>query len=580
MQVQNNTQTSDSASLGSQPMSTVPSMASAALDRKPLLTEQNNQVSKDLADVQSPADFSEKDSKVKLKKNKVLLGKKQIPTFLGLLILFAALISGVLLFGQGTGVFAPRATPQTTPKNIRISNVTDRTFTISFYTDESTAAFVKYGSEAKSLDKQASDDRDQLSGVVKDYRLHHITVRSLDAGKDYFYVLGTGSSTFDNDGQPYNITTAVKQNQSPPNNQTVYGNVLDANGSPAEGAIVYLYGDGIGTLSSLVKSSGSWGIALANAFNLDKSAYATLSDESQIEIKVQGIEPSLISSVKASIAAAQPIANLVLGQNEPAPELSSGVDVSDKEELLADAGTATGSASDSSLMAESTLSGNLTVKESSLSGGLENLLAADSASETSSIEPEVLDLNELDEAQPASAATITTTQPQIKATLPANTIVRVVIHSDTQIDETMQTDADGNILLDVASLGKNLEPGEHTASYTYIDPITGKEVTKTYSFTVDPTATSRQIAAALTPTPTTSVPYGSGNPYVPTVTATPTASITPLVSTNSTTVSTESGQYNSGSVGTTIALLVSGLFFVAAGLWSYFLANPFSQKKV
>jgi hypothetical protein len=100
-----------------------------------------------------------------------MAGKKQIPTILGLLILFVALISGVLLFGQGTGVFAPRATPQTTPKNIRISNLTDKSFTVSFYTDESTVAFIKYGEEAKTLNKQASDDRDQLSGVVKDYRL-------------------------------------------------------------------------------------------------------------------------------------------------------------------------------------------------------------------------------------------------------------------------------------------------------------------------------------------------------------------------------------------------------------------------
>jgi hypothetical protein len=47
-----------------------------------------------------------------------------------------------------------------------------------------------------------------------------------------------------------------------------------------------------------------------------------------------------------------------------------------------------------------------------------------------------LDLNQIDDSQPASVTTVTTTQPQIKATLPANTMVRVVIHSDTQIDET------------------------------------------------------------------------------------------------------------------------------------------------
>ena len=525
-----------------------------------------------VAPVPAPADFREEASKVKLKPSRGAVGKKQIPTILGLLILFVALISGVLLFSQGTGVFAPRATPQTTPKNIRISNVTDKTFTISFYTDESTIAFVKYGEDEKSLTKQASDDRDQLSGVVKDYRLHHITVRGLEPGRDYYYVLGTGSSTFDNEGQPYTLSTAFKQAQSPPNNQTVYGNVLTADDSSAEGAIAYVYSDGMGTLSSLVKSSGSWGISLANAFSLDKNTYATLSDDSQIEIKIQGIEPNLISSVKTTIASAQPVANLILGQNELASSSATESDLSsdglDKAALLADSQADT---------EESTSGSALNLEASGSSGALQNLLSTEATeSGVALAEPETLNLSELEEAQPAAATVITTTQPQIKATLPANTMIRVVVHSDTKIDETVQTDADGNLILDVASLGKNLEPGEHSATYSYIDPITGQEVTKTYNFTVAPQATPRQLAAA--PTPTVSVPYGSGNPYVPTITATPTATVTPLVSTDSTTVATTSGQYNAGSVGTTIALLLGGVFFILAGAWSYFLANSFELK--
>lgn len=578
MQVQTNTQTSTTSS---QTNLAPPSV----LDEKLSTNVPSSQTSQTQSAALVQDNFSEKDAKVKLKKTKSLVTKKQIPTVLGLLILFIALISGVLLFGKGTGVFAPRATPQTTPKNIRVSNVTDKTFTISFYTDESTIAFVKYGESEKSLDKQASDDRDQLSGMVRDYRLHHITVRSLEPGKNYFYVLGTGSSSFDNEGQPYTIITAAKPNQSPTNNQTVYGNVLNADGSSAEGAIVYVYGDQMGTLSNLIKSSGSWGISLANAFSLDKSIYATLTDDSSIEIKIQGIEPDLFSSIKTTIAAAQPLANLTLGQNEASAGSSlandaAGSDMLNKEELLADTTVATDSTT--SVLTESTSSGALDSEESSSSSVLQNLLVSEeSSSEAELIDSEILNLNELNETQEASSTTITTTQPQIKATLPANTIVRVVIHSDTQIDETVQTDADGNLLLDVASLGQNLEPGDHTASYTYIDPITGKEVTKTYNFTVDPTADSRQLAAAATPAPTASIPYGSGNPYVPTITAIPTIipTITTIpVSTNSTTVATTSGQYSAGSIGTTIALLFGGLFFILAGVWSYFLANSFEQK--
>ncbi len=502
--------------------------------------------------------------------------KKQIPTVLGLLILFAALISGVLLFGQGTGVFAPRATPETTPQNIQISNVTDKTFTISFYTSENTIAFVKYGEDANALNKQASDDRDQLSGVVKNYYLHHITVRSLNPAKTYYYVLGTGSNTFDNEGQPYSIKTAAKPNQSPINNQTIYGNVLKSDATPAEGAVVYLYSEGMGALSTLVKSSGSWGISLANAFNFEKTAYAVLTDGSLLDIKVQGVEPDSVATWQNTIALAAPVPDITLGQSEVAgtsgqvsPEPTIEVD---KEELLA--GNASSSPELEFNASSSTLSSRISAIEQP---------------EIMEEQIESLDLGSISEASEASATTIQTTQPQIKAVLPANTMVRIVVHSDTQIDETVQTDENGNFVLDVASLGQNLEPGEHSATYTYIDPITGEEVTKTYNFTVDPKATPRQIAAiSATPTPTPtpkpsaipSIPYGSGNPYSPPVTITPASStVSASISSGSAIVATDSGQYRSGSVGTTITLLVGGLFFVLTGIWSYSLAGAFDGRK-
>lgn len=550
------------------------------------------------------ASFSEKDLKMRLGKVKRPKSKAQIPTILGLLILFVALISGVLLFGQGTGVFAPRATAETTPKNIRISNVTDKTFTISFYTEESTIAFVKYGEEGGSLSKQASDDRDQLSGVVKDYHLHHITLRGLSPSKNYSYVLGTGSSTFDDEGKPYSLSTAVKPSQSPSNSQTVYGNVTKNDKSPAEGSVVYIYSEGMGALSSLVKSSGSWGISLSNAFNIEKSNYATLTDESILDVKVQGAELDLLSNLQTTIAAAQPVVDMVLSRSGEAMGSTKSASSSastagdlptvDKDELLADIDT-----SSSAILPESTESSEASSSSDeplsllTASNSAESAESSAAASSLATAEPEVLDLSTLDETKEASATTITTTQPVIKATLPANTMVRVVIHSDTAIDETVQTDANGEMVLDVASLGQNLEPGEHTASYTYIDPVSGKEVTKTYNFTVDPKA-PRQLAAAVTPkatatptpsptkspTPVPSIPYGSGNPYSPSISVSPTLSASPssAVSTRSAIVSTTSGQYNSGSVGTTIALLLGGLFFVLAGVWSYFLATSFEVK--
>ena len=514
------------------------------------------------------------------KKIKNPSAKKQIPTILGLLILIFSLGAGVLLFGNGTGVFAPRANAESTPKNIRVSNVTDKTFTVSFYTDEETIAFVKYGKKGEKLTEQTADDRDQLSGIVKAYRLHHITVRGLDAGSDYEYILGTGSDNFDNAGENYSIKTAVKPGTSPQNNQTIYGNIVMADQTPAEGAIVYLYHENMGTMSTLVKSSGTWGLSLSNAFSSDGSNYANLTDESKIQIKLQGIEPSMITNWQTTVAEAQPVQELILGAENAALEVEEEVDSEysdfvNKEELLASESATTNSSSSGS--AEINLPNSTDtsmIEESSSSGALGGLLEEELVAT-----PVVLDLSTVEEDQEASATTVTTTQPVIKTTLPANTTVRVEIHSDTQIDQTLQTDENGELIVDVSSLGQDLEPGEHTASYTYIDPITGEEVTKTYNFTVDPVASTGTggLLAAATTTPT--IPYGSGNPYVPTttpstiLTATPTA----IFTATPTAVASTSAQYEAGSVGTTLMLLIVGFFFVGAGLWSYFLAHQFED---
>lgn len=533
---------------------------------------------------------------------------KQIPTILGLLILIGSLTAGILLFGNGTGVFAPRATPETTPKNVLVSNVTDKSFTVSFYTDEETPGFIEYGDAPANLKQQSSDDRDQLSGVVKSYRLHHVTVRGLQPGTQYYYKLGTGTNTFDQDGQAYVVKTAAKPTLSPTSNQTIYGVVNLGDGTAANGSVVYLYNEKMGVLSALVKESGSFGISLSTAFTPDGAAYAQLLDTDTLQIKVQGIEPSQNLTTQVKIAEAQPVPTLVFGQNATTSANVSPADV-DKEALLASESSASADASAATTIgepiAESSASANssssATVSPSQLAD-----TAAPIASVSSAITPtvsptpaQVVDLTKAQTSQPASAITVNTTQPQVKAVLPANTMVKITIHSEAVIEQTVQTNEKGEVVLDVASLGKNLEPGEHTATYTYIDPTTGQEVTKTYNFTVAGSSgsqTTQQIAAVITatptptkkltptptPTPTSAVPYGSGNPYLPSPTAsasTTAATIKPTKeSTRSAIVATDSGQYNSGSVGTTFVLLMAALFFIGTGIWSFYLAGKFEGK--
>lgn len=516
--------------------------------------------------------------------------QKQIPTLLGLGVLVVALVAGLLFFGDGTGVFAPRATPQTTPKNIRVTNVTDKAFTISFYTDEATPGFVKYGDSAGSLKNQMGDDRDQLSGVVSPYSLHHITVRGLEAGTTYHYVLGTGSSsTFDDGGSAFQVKTASKVSSPPPASRTIYGSISNSGGTPAEGSIVYFTSPGLGDLSSLVRSSGSWAISLASARTADGTSYANINDDTSFSIMAQGSTLSQTSSFNSTVATAQPMQDLVLGQ-----QATPGDDLATNEQGNSNSNVGKATADNASVdpeMVDSKVQENSAggvvnetpqlldlPEEAQVTGGGLNDLVKDGSSVESTASAS-FDLA-TQQATTPSEKVVTTSKPLIMGKVPAGVQLTISIHSDTQIEETVISDAQGNFILDLADLDQELEPGNHTVTYSYIDPDTGETVEATYDFVVEDTS------GLLAQAETSDTPYGSGNPYSPTSTPTPTlvatqsaATSSADTSTRSAVVSTGSSVLETGSVGTTMALVLGGLFFIFTGAWSWWLAGEVGSRE-
>jgi hypothetical protein len=529
--------------------------------------------------------------------------KKQIPTILGLLILVGALIAGLIFFGEGTGVFAPRATPETTPKQIRVTNIKDNSFTVSFYTEEKTAGFVKYGTDPNKLNSQVNDDRDQLSGTVGEYQLHHITVRGLDPATDYYYVLGTGSrAEFDNEGQPFQITTAVKPSTPPPEAKTVYGSVSNENGTPAEGSIVYLAADGMGDASSLVKASGSWAVPLSQMRTVSGNEYADLEDETQLSLLVQGVPLTKRIQIRLTVAEAQPVPELTFGKE---PDLTKTTDASAK---TSPSPSPNPTAADQPQEPDS---------EASISGQLQDLLDEAEPLPTESTASSELLIGELKTSTDSAEITYTTESPKIKGKLKPNTEVKIEVHSDNQYEQTVTTDEEGYFELDLEALKATLEPGEHTVTYSYIDPDTGEEVIETETFWVedsdsvklaqgetdtssttsnfesDTSETDSGTTSTLdsetsltsTPTPTSSIPYGSGSPYpmtTSTSTPTPISATSSSTATDSTTaarqqpVATDSSP-QAGSIEATLLLVIGGMFFILMGGWSWWLASELDE---
>lgn len=241
---------------------------------------------------------------------------KRFPTILGLIILFGALGVGVFFIGTGPGIFSPRATPQTTPKNVKITNVTDTTFTVSFVTDEATTAFLKYGTSATALNSREGDDRDQLAGNVSTYNTHHITLRTLQPNTSYFFTIGTGSSSqFDNNGQPYTVKTSTKTGTQS-TAQTIYGTVLTKDSTAADGSIVYVTVDKGAELSTLVRSSGTWAIPLSQLRGVDGGNPPSITTNTLMQIMVQGKSMTDTATLTTTVGQPQfPVKTITLGEN-------------------------------------------------------------------------------------------------------------------------------------------------------------------------------------------------------------------------------------------------------------------------
>jgi hypothetical protein len=513
--------------------------------------------------------------------DKKTLMKKRIPTIVGLSVLVVGLIVGVIFLGTGPGVFAPRATPETTPSKIKLTNITDAGFTVSFYTSSATPGFIKYGTDAKSVKSQSGDDRDQLSGTVGDYKLHHVTVRGLKPSTAYHYVLGTGSkASYDDNGSPFTVETAARGG-APSAAKTAYGNVLSKSGNPESGAIVYVTLPGVGEMSSLVKSSGSWAIPLSNARKSDGSGYAVISETDSLTIFVQGTSPTLTSNLNISVADSQPVSDITAGENStvssvPKENTDSAVDstsvIDDEQTFLVE-----------DIEEEDLLLDDTNSLVDSIGGVNEDLIPLESSSISDStqsgglgdvaIEELGVPENDYVDLDITVSQIITTQQPKIGGLIIPNTKVMITVNSETQIEIELTSSDDGYFLLDIETLKETLEPGDHTATYTYVDPETGEDVTKTVTFTVDP------VEGGVGGSETT--PFGSGNPFsIEDASESAESTDSGEVATRSATPATDSAVPVSGSVGTTMALLIGGMFFIMAGGWSYYLATQIEVKEI
>lgn len=436
---------------------------------------------------------------------------KRIPTIIGLLTIIISLVTGIYLASQKQ-LFGGKPDPLFTPKKIKITNVADNQFTVSWISSKAATGFIRYGT-TPSVDSSLPDDRDQRSGQKQAFKSHYVTISGLKPTTKYYFKIGSGEekNLFDNNGKPYEVTTGPTLGAQPPSD-LINGKVVSETGSPATGAIVYITLPNTALLSAQVKADGTWLIALSSARVSDLSDYASYDSAlALIDIFAQGEEKT--AKAITNTANDSPVPQITLGQTH---DFTNGA-----TQTLAQGETPSSETTVPETIPEST----------SKKEGQFPLQPLTNFPVEASPSAEVTLTNPQTEGE-----TINSLRPEIIGTGPPRKVLTITIESKTYTT-TVVVDDEGNWSF---TPPEDLEAGTHTITIAYVDDG-GQEQSLQRNFVV-------------------AAPGDSG---LPAFTATPSAITTPSARTS--VPSTDSGVPLAGTVNPTMLMLFLGLILTISG---------------
>lgn len=237
---------------------------------------------------------------------------KRIPTLLGLLILVGGLIAGIVLVNRSQ-VLESKAGPTESPKNVKVTNKGSNTFSVSWTTDTPMTGYLKYSEDPAKINLPAGDTRDQISGTSQSYTNHYVNITGLGPNKTYYFLIGSGSQTYNDGGKPYQVRTWAQA--STPPEDVASGKILAADNAPVNGALVFLDVEGGETLSTISKNDGTWRLNIANSRDKDGKVITYDPKKTLISIFAQaGTQGSATATTNTEKS--KPVPDIVLGKNQ------------------------------------------------------------------------------------------------------------------------------------------------------------------------------------------------------------------------------------------------------------------------
>jgi hypothetical protein len=255
------------------------------------------------------------------------LWNKRIPSILAFIILAIGIWVTSVLVQTGI-IFVGRATPDKTPQNISISNISETSFTVSFTTTEKSLAALSVEGGNSTAPFVVFDDRNK-SGQQTEFFSHIITVSDLIPKTTYSFTILSDGDVFMDGDKKFTVTTGPPISESPPRQNPITGRVLLPDGDPGEDSIVELTIAEGQKITVATKTDGIFIIPTNSIRNSSLDNYLIIPPNQEINITV--LRQDLKSTLKTLFSESESIPPITLRraydftavQEEEASTLSS-----------------------------------------------------------------------------------------------------------------------------------------------------------------------------------------------------------------------------------------------------------------
>ncbi|MBI2017559.1 hypothetical protein HYS92_00765 [Candidatus Daviesbacteria bacterium] len=208
--------------------------------------------------------------------------KFRIPTFLGLGIILAGIITGVFLILKDQQPFFAKADLNFKPEPI-VTNILSDSVTISFKTEASIPAFINYG--INSIEENGTRDDRDTDKPPAPRQIHYFTIKNLQPDTAYQYRVTVGKSKFEIQPPFKTAKAETLQNGFNP----IIGTVLSGN-TPLNEGLVYLTIANAKPQSALVKNNGNFLIPLTFIRKEDLSDVLVPEDKTPAKLTIISAE--------------------------------------------------------------------------------------------------------------------------------------------------------------------------------------------------------------------------------------------------------------------------------------------------